>query len=86
MTRQAWIDLGMSVCVLAAMNGHAGAQTYPQKPVRLVVGVPPGGAGKHSAYIPTFGGTRSVTRALVRADGEFARSIADMQFTPQQRS
>ena len=38
-----------------------------------------GGAGKHSAYIPTFGGTRSVTRALVRADGEFARSINEMK-------
>jgi hypothetical protein len=41
-----------------------------------------GGAGKHSAYIPTFGGTRSVTRALVRADGEFARSISEMQAHP----
>ena len=38
-----------------------------------------GGAGKHSAYIPTFGGTRSVTRALVRANGEFARSINEMK-------
>ncbi len=38
-----------------------------------------GGAGKHSAYIPTFGGTRSVTRALKRADGEFARSICELQ-------
>ena len=38
-----------------------------------------GGAGKHSAYIPSFGGTRSVTRALVRADGEFARSINEMK-------
>ena len=38
-----------------------------------------GGAGKHSAYIPTFGGTRSVTRALVRADGEPARSINELK-------
>lgn len=38
-----------------------------------------GGAGKHSAYIPTFGGTRSVTRALRRADGELARSIGELQ-------
>ena len=36
-----------------------------------------GGAGKHSAYIPTFGGTRSVTRALMRADGSYARSIGE---------
>jgi hypothetical protein len=38
-----------------------------------------GGAGKHSAYIPTFGGTRPVTRALKRADGELARSIDDLK-------
>ena len=38
-----------------------------------------GGAGKHSAYIPTFGGTRSVTRALKRADGEIARSIGEFR-------
>ena len=34
-----------------------------------------GGAGKHSMYIPTFGETRSVTRALKLADGTFARSV-----------
>ena len=38
-----------------------------------------GGAGKHSAYIPTFGGTRSVTRALRRADGAYARSIGELR-------
>jgi hypothetical protein len=38
-----------------------------------------GGAGKHSAYIPTFGATRSVTRALRRRDGEFARSVRDFR-------
>lgn len=36
-----------------------------------------GGAGKHSAYIPTFGATQSVTRALTRADGTLARSVED---------
>ena len=35
-----------------------------------------GGAGKHSAYIPTFGATRSVTRALKRRDGAYARSVS----------
>jgi hypothetical protein len=34
-----------------------------------------GGAGKHSAWIPTFGATRSVTRALTRVDGTLARSV-----------
>ena len=38
-----------------------------------------GGAGKHSAYIPTFGATKSVTRALKRHNGELARSIADFK-------
>ena len=33
-----------------------------------------GGAGKHSAYIPTFGATKAVTRALKRA-GRPAREI-----------
>lgn len=38
-----------------------------------------GGAGKHSAYIPTFGATRSVTRALRRRDGGLARSVEDFR-------
>ena len=37
-----------------------------------------GGAGKHSAIIPTFGATRVVTRVLKRKDGQYARSMADM--------
>jgi len=36
-----------------------------------------GGAGKHSAYIPTFGATKSVTRALKLADGRLATSAHD---------
>lgn len=38
-----------------------------------------GGAGKHSAFIPTFGATRSVTRALTRRDGQFARSVEELR-------
>ena len=38
-----------------------------------------GGAGKHSAYIPTFGNTHAVTRALKRADGSLVTSIAAMR-------
>jgi len=38
-----------------------------------------GGAGKHSAYIPTFGATRAVTRALKRRDGSYARSVNDFK-------
>jgi hypothetical protein len=38
-----------------------------------------GGAGKHSAYIPTFGATKAVTRALKRQDGGLARSVAELK-------
>ena len=38
-----------------------------------------GGAGKHSAFIPTFGATKAVTRALKRKDGTYARTMQDMR-------
>ena len=38
-----------------------------------------GGAGKHSAYIPTFGATKSVTRALKRKDGQLAKSVEEFR-------
>jgi hypothetical protein len=28
-----------------------------------------GGPGKHSMFVPTFGATRSVTRAVLKSDG-----------------
>ena len=45
MARKKWFDLGVSICALAAISTHgpASAQSYPQKPVRIVVGVPAGG-------------------------------------------
>ena len=48
------------------------------KPEDLIV-IVTGGAGKHSQYVPTFGNTRSVTRALKRADGELVRSIQELK-------
>jgi hypothetical protein len=51
------------------------------KPEDLIV-IVTGGAGKHSAYIPTFGNTRAVTRALKRADGELVSSIRDLEINP----
>ncbi|MFN7087941.1 MAG: hypothetical protein ACK4N4_15135 [Burkholderiales bacterium] len=38
-----------------------------------------GGAGKHSAFIPTFGATRAVTRALKCRDGRLAQSVNDFR-------
>jgi len=38
-----------------------------------------GGAGKHSAFIPTLAATRSVTRALLRPDGQPALSIEELR-------
>ncbi|MGH8699881.1 MAG: hypothetical protein ACREVR_01715 [Burkholderiales bacterium] len=49
-----------------------------QRPEDLLIAVI-GGAGKHSAVIPTFGATRAVTRALRRRDGSLARSVDDFR-------
>ena len=38
-----------------------------------------GGAGKHSAYVPTFGATQPVTRALKLANGSFAKSVEEFR-------
>jgi hypothetical protein len=48
------------------------------KPEDLIV-IVTGGAGKHSQWVPTFGNTRSVTRALRRLDGELVRSIEELR-------
>jgi hypothetical protein len=48
------------------------------KPEDLIV-IVTGGAGKHSQYVPTFGNTLAVTRALKRADGELVKSIAELR-------
>jgi len=47
-----------------------------RRPEDLIV-IVLGGAGKHSMYLPSFGPTRAVTRALKLANGEFARSVED---------
>ena len=49
-----------------------------QKAEDLIV-IVTGGAGKHSAWIPTFGNTRSATRALKREDGELVKSIEELK-------
>jgi hypothetical protein len=49
-----------------------------QRPEGLMI-VVIGGAGKHSAVIPTFGATRAVTRPLQTRDGRHARSVEDFR-------
>jgi len=51
-----------------------------QRPEDILIAVI-GGAGKHSAVIPTFGATRAVTRALTTRDGKHAKSVADFRRT-----
>ena len=49
-----------------------------KKPEDLIV-IVTGGAGKHSAYIPTFGNTRAVTRALKRVNGELVKTVQELK-------
>lgn len=53
--------------------------SYSAKRPEDITVVVVGGAGKYSAYIPTFGASRSVTRALKRRDGQPARSVEDLR-------
>jgi hypothetical protein len=58
---------------------HAGPDVpvrMVQRPEDILIAVI-GGAGKHSAVIPTFGATKAVTRALKTRDGTLARSVQD---------
>ena len=38
-----------------------------------------GGAGKHSAYIPTFGATKAVTRAAKLKNGQLAKTVEEFR-------
>ncbi len=49
-----------------------------QRPEDILIAVI-GGAGKHSAVVPTFGATRAITRALKRRDGRLARSVEELR-------
>jgi hypothetical protein len=49
-----------------------------QKAEDLIV-IVTGGAGKHSSFVPTFGNTRAVTRALKREDGEIVKSVEELR-------
>ena len=64
--------------------GTAGLDTLVpvlQRAENLII-VVIGGEGKHSAFIPTFGPTKAVTRALRRRDGQLARSVEEFRQQP----
>ena len=61
----------------AGLDARVPVAQKPEDFVFIVVG----GAGKHSAFIPTFGVTRSVTRALRHRDGRLVRSIRELKQT-----
>src|SRR6476661_6962833 len=41
--RRQFLDLAVGTAALAAISGFASAQSYPERPVRIVSGFPPGG-------------------------------------------
>jgi hypothetical protein len=49
-----------------------------QKPEDLIV-IVTGGAGKHSAWVPTFGNTRAVTKALKRQDDQLVKTVSELK-------
>lgn len=49
-----------------------------QRPEDIIIAVI-GGAGKHSAFIPTFGATKAVTRALTRREGQPVKSLKELK-------
>lgn len=59
----------------APLDAPVRMTTTPEDLIVIVTG----GAGKHSAWVPTFGNTRAVTRALKRADGELVNSIEELK-------
>jgi hypothetical protein len=57
------------------MNATVPMAHAPEDFIIMVIG----GAGKHSAWIPTFGATRAVSVAIRKRDGMIARSLADFR-------
>jgi hypothetical protein len=49
-----------------------------QRPENIIIAVI-GGAGKHSAIIPTFGATKAVTRELRTQEGQLPKSVKDFR-------
>ena len=61
-----------------AQAGYEALVPMVRRPEAFII-VVIGGAGKHSAVIPTFGATHAVTRALKTRDGRLAKSVEDFR-------
>ena len=59
----------------AGMDAMVPVAKSPENYTIVVIG----GAGKHSAFIPTFGNTRLVTRGLKHEDGRDVLSIQELR-------
>jgi hypothetical protein len=46
--RRRFLQFAASAAALPAMSGFAWAQTYPTRPITMVVGFPAGGANRHA--------------------------------------
>jgi len=58
--------------------GYEALVPMVRRPEAFVIAVV-GGAGKHSAVVPTFGGTHLVTRPLRLAGGQLAKSVEEFR-------
>jgi hypothetical protein len=61
-----------------AQAGYEALVPMVRRPECLLIAVI-GGAGKHSAIVPTFGATHPVTKALTTSGGKLARSVEDFR-------
>jgi len=59
----------------AGLDALVAMAKQPEDFIVIVVG----GAGKHSAFIPTFGSHRPVSRALTHRDGSLVKSIRELR-------
>ena len=59
----------------ADLDTRAPAAEFAEDLLTVVMG----GAGKYSMFVPSFGPTRTMTRALILPDGQPAKSVQDFR-------